>query len=55
MIAIIDCGAEDLQGIAAAMTRSTCGSTVTWDLSAAAGAAAAMLPDSISIVIRLGK
>ena len=51
MISIVDLDAEDLEGIATAIAMSNCGSRVTRDPSAVAGAAAAMLPDSISIVV----
>jgi hypothetical protein len=54
-IDIIERGAEDMQGIATAITGPSCRSRVTGDPSNAASATAAMLLDSIGILIPLAK
>lgn len=55
VISMVDYGAENLQRIATAIAKPNCGSRVTCDPGDAPGAAAAILPGSISIMIRLGK
>jgi hypothetical protein len=55
MISIIDLDAEDLKGMATAIAMSTRRSAVIRDLGAVEDGAAAMLPDSLVIMVRPDK
>lgn len=55
LITLVERGAEDRQGITTAMLRPRRGSRLTGSLGNAASVAAAMLPDSIGIVIPVAK